>query len=174
MDLELTVNFNMKEFTHSDIAGIEIVPTDIQIERIRKLCQLILQPIRFEWGPVVITGGLRNGEVYKKLLSDAKQKRREGFMVPLPSLNSDHFAGDPFCPKGTGAADFIVKLHDHYLVYKWIISQKLYYKQLIYYVGHSFIHISNADEKEGPKRENLIYEDGSYYPYDDGKEEILS
>lgn len=173
--MKLSPNFNLKEFTYSSSAGIWIEPTDIQIERIKKLCVHILQPIRYQFGRVVITGGLRNAEVYRFLLVKAVEDRRErGVMTPLPSLTSDHFAGDNYNPKGTGAADFTIPQANLKDVFKWIVSQWLPYKQVIFYPEHKFIHISNDVEGITPRRQALIYENGDYSPFNEGKEKILS
>lgn len=161
--MKLSPNFNLEEFTWSVVLDKHLEPTDIQIERIKRLCLNILQPIRYQFGCIVITGGLRNAEVYQKLLQKAQENRREkGIMTPLPSLRSDHFAGDPMYPQGTGAADFTTPLARPDDVFKWIVSQVLPYKQVIFYPDQHFIHIANAEEGKTARREALIYKDGTY------------
>ena len=161
--MRLSRNFELKEFTWAEVLGRHIEPNDTQIERVERLCLHVLQPIRDQFGRIVITGGLRNAEVFRELLKRAHEDRRErGIMTPLPSMQSDHFAGDSFYPQGKGAADFRApqaRLSD---VFKWIIRSKLPFDQVIHYPDQGFIHINIPPEDSPPRREALIYKDGDF------------
>lgn len=61
--MQLTEHFTLAEFTHSQTAarlGIDNTPTDFHINRLRKLCTLILEPARKELGALTISSGYRN------------------------------------------------------------------------------------------------------------------
>ena len=62
--MKLTENFTMEEICLSSIArnyGIDNIPDDIQSERLKRLCEEILQPIRNRYGKVIkITSGFRS------------------------------------------------------------------------------------------------------------------
>lgn len=131
--MKLSANFTLDEFTTS--AGILIKPTDQQIFCLNTLANNILQPIRYKFGKVNITSGLRNQESYNRLVS-------QGYPA---SKTSDHFGWSHINPKGTGAADIYCPEADSMIVvFHWII-RTLYHKcrQIIYYPGMNIIHISN-------------------------------
>ena len=62
--MKLTEHFELAEFLVSETAarrGIGNEPTPEVIENLRRLCQLVLQPLRIKLGrPVVITSGYRS------------------------------------------------------------------------------------------------------------------
>jgi zinc D-Ala-D-Ala carboxypeptidase len=70
-DLRLSKNFWLREFLASRaaaLAGIEIVPTDEQIDCMEELCETVLEPIRDIWGrPIAVISGLRNEAVNRKV-----------------------------------------------------------------------------------------------------------
>lgn len=59
--------FKLKEFTKSATAkkiGSQNVPTFEAVKNISRLCQYILDPVRFEYGaPIIISSGYRNKDV---------------------------------------------------------------------------------------------------------------
>jgi zinc D-Ala-D-Ala carboxypeptidase len=60
--MNLSKNFTLKEMTKSVTAkrlGIDNTPNEEQIEFMRELCEAVLQPLRDELGPIIITSGLR-------------------------------------------------------------------------------------------------------------------
>jgi len=77
--MQLSKNFKLSEFTKS--GDYIVTPTDEQIFCTKVLCNNILQKIRDEFGPVVITSGIRDGHVYSSLI-------QRGYK---PSRTSDHF-----------------------------------------------------------------------------------
>ena len=62
--MQLSEHFELAEFLVSETAarlGIANEPTPEVIENLRRLCQLVLQPLRVKTGrPVVITSGYRS------------------------------------------------------------------------------------------------------------------
>lgn len=64
--MNLSPNFTLAEFTRSDVAlrkGIANVPPAVAIERLRLLCEAVLEPVRAQFGPVRINSGYRSAEL---------------------------------------------------------------------------------------------------------------
>ena len=61
--MELTRNFTLLELTKSDTAirhGIDNNPNADQIEKLKGLCENILQPVRAHFGRVKVKSGFRS------------------------------------------------------------------------------------------------------------------
>ena len=81
--MELTRNFTLSELTKSDTAirkGINNNPNAEQIEKLKTLCEKILQPVRDHFGRVKVTSGFRSPELCQAIGS---------------SINSQHSRGKP-------------------------------------------------------------------------------
>ena len=64
--MELTRNFTLSELTKSDTAirkGINNNPNAEQVEKLKALCENILQPVRDHFGRVKVTSGFRNEDL---------------------------------------------------------------------------------------------------------------
>ena len=64
--MELTRNFSLLELTKSDTAirkGINNNPNAEQVEKLKALCENILQPIRDHFGRVKVTSGFRSEDL---------------------------------------------------------------------------------------------------------------
>jgi len=64
----LTEHFTIKEFTQSETArrlGIDNVPKPYQIDNMRTLCKQVLEPLRKEFGAIIITSGFRSAKLNK-------------------------------------------------------------------------------------------------------------
>ena len=108
--MNLTRNFSLLELTKSDTAirkGIDNNPNADQIEKLKLLCENILQPVRDHFGRVKITSGYRSPELCVAIGS---------------SLNSQHARAE--------AADFEVVGVDNCDLADWI-KRELPYDQLI-------------------------------------------
>ena len=63
---QLTEHFTLREFTLSATAirhGIDNTPTDTEVERIKALCENVLEPLRRRFGVIRITSGYRSERV---------------------------------------------------------------------------------------------------------------
>ena len=72
--MELTRNFSLLELTKSDTAirkGINNNPNAEQIEKLKALCENILQPVRDHFGRVKVTSGFRSVELCTAIGSSA-------------------------------------------------------------------------------------------------------
>ena len=98
--MNLSRNFTLSELTKSDTAirrGINNNPNAEQIEKLKALCENILQPVRDHFGRVKITSGYRSPELCAAIGS---------------SVNSQHAKAE--------AADFEVLGVDNAEVADWI------------------------------------------------------
>ena len=108
--MNLTRNFSLLELTKSDTAirnVIENTPNADQVEKLKALCENILQPIRDHFGRVKVTSGFRSPELCTAIGS---------------SVNSQHAKAE--------AADFEVIGVDNAELSDWI-HKNLDYDQLI-------------------------------------------
>ena len=108
--MNLTRNFTLSELTKSDTAirkGINNNPSAEQVEKLKALCENILQPVRDHFGRVRITSGFRSPELCLAIGS---------------SINSQHAKAE--------AADFECPGVDNAELADWI-HKNLPYDQLI-------------------------------------------
>ena len=108
--MELSRNFTLTELTKSDTAirkGINNNPNAEQIEKLKSLCENILQPVRDHFGRVKVTSGFRSPELCQAIGS---------------SVNSQHAKAE--------AADFECVGVDNAELADWI-KRELPYDQLI-------------------------------------------
>ena len=108
--MELSRNFTLTELTKSDTAirkGINNNPNSEQIEKLKALCENILQPVRDHFGRVKVTSGFRSVELCTAIGS---------------SVNSQHAKAE--------AADFECVGVDNAELADWI-KRELPYDQLI-------------------------------------------
>ena len=137
--MNLSRNFTLSELTKSDTAirkGINNNPNAEQIEKLKALCENILQPVRDHFGRVKITSGFRSVELCMAIGSSA---------------NSQHAKAE--------AADFECVGVDNAELADWI-KDNLPYDQLIveYYVpgepNSGWIHCSIT---EGTPRKQFLH-----------------
>jgi len=108
--MQLSRNFSLQELIKSDTAirkGIDNNPNSDQIEKLKLLCENILQPVRDHFGRVKITSGYRSPELCQAIGS---------------SVNSQHAKAE--------AADFECVGVDNAELADWI-NRELSYDQLI-------------------------------------------
>ena len=75
--MNLSRNFTLSELTKSDTAirkGINNNPNAEQIEKLKALCENILQPVRAHFGRVKITSGYRSVELCAAIGSSARSQ----------------------------------------------------------------------------------------------------
>jgi zinc D-Ala-D-Ala carboxypeptidase len=136
--MQLTKNFNLSEFTKSQTAvrkGIPNIPSPDHIENITALAKNVLQPIRDEFGPVIINSGYRSQELNAAIGGSA---------------TSQHCKGE--------AADIECVKVDNANLAEWI-KLNLDFDQLILegYTGEprsGWIHVSH--KKNGPQRHVVL------------------
>lgn len=142
--MRLSENFSLEEFTYSSTAeqkGITntIHDTDLVIPNAKALCQKVLQKVRNQFGPIIISSGYSNAQ-----LSLALGRR----------LTSQHYRGE--------AADIVSKNYRNYDIAVWI-RDNLDFDQLIYEVRrrglskelYDWVHVSY--KKDGRNRREVLF-----------------
>ena len=136
--MNLSRNFSLQELIKSDTAirkGINNNPSSGQIEKLKELCENILQPVRDHFGRVKVTSGFRSEDLCVAIGS---------------SVNSQHAKAE--------AADFEVMGTDNAELADWIYMN-LEFDQLIlefYTLGEpnsGWIHCSHTTDK--PRKQFL-------------------
>ena len=95
--MNLTRNFTLSELTKSDTAirkGINNNPSAEQIEKLKLLCENILQPVRDHFGRVKITSGFRSVELCLAINSSANSQhaRAEAADFECPGVDNAELA----------------------------------------------------------------------------------
>lgn len=133
--MKLSENFTLQELTVSATGarlGLDNNPPPDAIASLRRLCELVLQPLRDHLGrPVVVLSGYRSLAV-NTAVGGAK--------------NSAHMKGR--------AADIIVPGMTARQVCQTIVGMGLPYKQLIHEY-HQWAHVEVTPENQYPARERL-------------------
>ena len=91
--MNLTRNFTLSELIKSDTAirkGINNNPNAEQIEKLKALCENILQPVRDHFGRVKITSGFRSVELCLAINSSANSQhaRAEAAYFECPGVDN--------------------------------------------------------------------------------------
>lgn len=144
--MKLSANFTLKELTKSDTAirkGISNEPNTDEIEKLKLLCETILQPVRDKFGAVTVTSGYRSPELCQAIGS---------------SVNSQHTKAE--------AVDFEVEGVDNADVAYWIKNNIPNWDQMIlefYILGQpnsGWIHCSITSKLERKQFLSAYKEDG--------------
>ena len=135
--MQLSRNFSLQELTKSDTAirkGIDNNPNADQIEKLKLLCENILQPVRDQFGPVMISSGYRSENLSEKIGSSRK---------------SQHCRGQ--------AADFECHGHDNMEVFNWIVDNTEFDQGILeFYTGDpasGWLHFSYNED--GNRKQTL-------------------
>ena len=144
--MSLSKHFTLDELTQSQIAarnGFDNTPSDAVVENLKRLCELILEPVRdIVHKPVQVTSGYRSPTV-------------NALVGSKPT--SQHITG---C-----AADIKVAGVSPDVLIKAIIGAGLPYEQVILEFS-SWVHVSVPnDPKALPKRQALIIDKNGTRPY---------
>jgi hypothetical protein len=118
--MNLTRNFTLSELTKSDTAirkGINNNPSAEQIEKLKSLCENILQPVRDHFGRVKITSGFRSVELCMAIGSSANSQHAKAEAASSSSTLRVNLTAD-------GYIAAIPKEH-HELVFYMHLDQKV-------------------------------------------------
>jgi zinc D-Ala-D-Ala carboxypeptidase len=93
--MNLSRNFTLQELIKSDTAirlNIDNNPNGDQIDKLKQLCENVLQPVRDQFGRVKVTSGFRSPELCRaigsqKIHSMQKQKPQTLNVLELIMLN---------------------------------------------------------------------------------------
>ena len=91
--MELTRNFSLSELTKSDTAirkGINNNPNAEQVEKLKALCENILQPIRDHFGRVKVTSGFRSEDLCLAIGSRRNSQHAKAEAADLECIGVDN------------------------------------------------------------------------------------
>ena len=91
--MQLSRNFSLQELTKSDTAirkGIDNNPNADQIEKLKALCENILQPVRDHFGRVKITSGFRSVELCLAINSSANSQHAKAEAADFECVGVDN------------------------------------------------------------------------------------
>ena len=91
--MKLTRNFSLLELTKSDTAirrGIDNEPNADQIDKLKALCENILQPVRDHFGRVTVTSGFRSVELCTAIGSSANSQHAKAEAVAFEVIGQDN------------------------------------------------------------------------------------
>jgi len=91
--MQLSRNFSLLELTKSDTAirkGIDNNPNADQIEKLKLLCENILQPVRDHFGRVKVTSGFRSVELCEAIGSSARSQHAKAEAADFEVVGTDN------------------------------------------------------------------------------------
>ena len=91
--MQLSRNFSLQELIKSDTAirkGIDNNPNADQIEKLKALCENILQPVRDHFGRVKITSGFRSIELCTAIGSSARSQHAKAEAADFECIGVDN------------------------------------------------------------------------------------
>ena len=91
--MNLSHNFSLQELIKSDTAirkGIDNNPNSDQIEKLKALCENILQPVRDHFGRVKVTSGYRSVELCMAIGSSANSQHAKAEAADFECLGVDN------------------------------------------------------------------------------------
>ena len=91
--MNLSRNFSLQELIKSDTAirkGIDNNPNADQIEKLKRLCENVLQPVRDHFGRVKVTSGFRSPELCLAIGSSVNSQHAKAEAVDFEVLGVDN------------------------------------------------------------------------------------
>ena len=91
--MNLSRNFSLQELIKSDTAirkGIDNNPNADQIEKLKKLCENVLQPVRDHFGRVKVTSGFRSPELCVAIGSSVNSQHAKAEACDFEVLGVDN------------------------------------------------------------------------------------
>ena len=91
--MQLSRNFSLQELTKSDTAirkGIDNEPNADQIDKLKALCENILQPVRDHFGRVKVTSGFRSEQLCLKIGSSINSQHAKAEAADFECMGTDN------------------------------------------------------------------------------------
>lgn len=140
LNMQLTEHFTLKEMVQSGTAvklGIENMPTEADVERLKALCVMVLEPLRRKFGVMRVTSGYRC-QALNKAVGGVK--------------NSQHTKGE--------AADVHCSSVEQALRMAYYVRDRLTFDQLlverVMLDGCCWIHVSYVAETAERKNRKML------------------
>lgn len=133
--MNLTKNFTLEELTYSSTAkkyGIDNTPNNTELNNLRELAEVILQPIRNKYGKsIVVSSGYRNLRLNKLVKGSPTSQHVKGEAADIHTV-SDTKSDNK-------------KLFE--LIKDMVLKGEIYVGQLINEYDYNWIHISLPNNK---------------------------
>lgn len=146
LEMKLSAHFKLGELIRTSHRGVDNYPNEAILAELIDLCENFLEPIRDEFGPLIVSSGYRSKEL-NTLVGGSK--------------SSAHMFG---C-----AADFVPYKNKYTTkdIVRWIKDSDLDFDQVIDEYGNStsnWVHIGKTKppKKLQPRYEALTFKDGKY------------
>ena len=113
--MNLTRNFTLSELIKSDTAirkGINNNPNAEQIEKLKALCENILQPVRDHFGRVKITSGFRSVELCLAINSSANSQHAKAEAADFECMGTDNAELADWINKNLDYDQLILEFYD--------------------------------------------------------------
>jgi hypothetical protein len=91
--MNLSQNFTLQELIKSDTAirkGIDNNPNSDQVEKLKALCENVLQPVRDHFGRVKVTSGYRSEELCEAIGSSKKSQHAKAEAADFECVGVDN------------------------------------------------------------------------------------
>lgn len=139
--MNLSKHFTLYELTQTQVRGIDNTPSLAEVENLKFLCEFVLEPVRYQFGPYFTSSGYRS-EKLNNFIGGSPSS------MHIPGCAHD---GAPLRPiKWATVFEFLLRRKDIPL------------DQVIYEYGR-WIHIGTRPEGVGCRRQALmIFEPGRY------------
>ena len=140
LDEKLSEHFTLAEMVASATAlkmNIDNTPTDIEVKRLRALCQHVLEPLRKHFGVIRVTSGYRCRALNKAVngVSNSQHMRGE--------------AADIHCSCVGQALKMAYYVRDH-MTFDQLLVERVMLN------GCCWIHVSFVSETEGKKNRKML------------------
>ena len=129
LDNQISEHFTLSEMTRTN-TGLANVPGEAEMANLKRLCDVVLEPMRELLGPLNINSGFRSPEVNHAVYG---------------AKSSQHMSGL--------AADLVPAGHDLAFAFHWVRSANIPFDQLI--IEPTWLHVSVARDGVPPRRQCL-------------------
>jgi hypothetical protein len=134
--MRVSEHFSLEELTFSPTAkrlGIDNKPNETIINRLRYLCENVLEPVRKLYGkPIVVTSGFRCEKLNKAVGGSGTSQHVKGEAADIRSVSDTP--------------------QDNKELYDCIIKSGVVFDQLIDEFGYDWIHVSYTKQRENRKQ----------------------
>jgi hypothetical protein len=146
LNMYLSPHFQLKELVVTSHREVDNRPTPEVLERLKTLCTDFLEPIRKQFGPLIISSGYRCPDLNAKIGGAKDSAHMYGCAADFVPFNKQYTTRD---------------------VVMWVKNSTLEFDQVIdEYAGKTsnWIHIGMLRPNKNPKprKEALLFKDGKY------------
>ncbi len=89
--MNLSAHFTLKELTRTQVRADNTAPPEV-IEKLKLLCEKVLEPVRAKFGPVLVSSGYRSLAVNRAVGSEDTSQHRRGEASDFESPPHSNYA----------------------------------------------------------------------------------